>query len=268
MRAINVWAWQERLTNPGSFHRSPICSDGSQSARRLGPAGRWVEAAGWHLAFPFSDLADLAAKLRETALPEYLRGDRPRLERGEVQKLAIDCHGVDGVFYPAGVHGVPISARNLDDFGDELREIGLMTASQRHSALIPNPPSPFMQEAAVGASTILLMACNTGAGSKGTELLRQLSYRWPNRQVVGFSTTVVIPNLRQVPDPVSGSACVAPFSLDSGRHGMHRSETDAWMAEFRDSQSTDPRRMPFADASADNAKIAHNGDIRLPANER
>ena len=267
MRAINVWAWQEQLTNAGPLQRVPICSDASQSTRRMGPAGRWVREAGWHLAVPFSDLADLAAKLRETELPEYIRGDQRRLQRGEVQKLAIDTHGMDGFFYPEGLPGVAVGAAQLNDLGTALRDIGLMTASQEHSALVPNPP--WMQQTTVQASTIILMGCNTGAGERGTELLRQLSFRWPNRRVVGFSTTVVIPNLQQVQDPVSGEACVPPFSLDSGQHGMRRAESDAWIAEFSSTPRTNPQLMPLADATAENAKIARDGRIiHRPANER
>ena len=61
MRAINVWAWQEELSAPGRMQRHEICSDASAAVRRMAPAARIIGDAGWHVAIPFSDLADLAA---------------------------------------------------------------------------------------------------------------------------------------------------------------------------------------------------------------
>lgn len=272
LRAINVWAWHEGLTNVGTMQRAPICSDASVSANRLGSGGHWVAHAGWHLAVSFSSFSDLANKLESATVPDYIRRGPRTLQRGEIQTLAIDCHGRDGGFYPNGVSdGNDINVRNLDNFGPTLRRIGLMTSSQNHNALIPNPSnptSPFMQQSRQDPSTIILMSCNTGAGPRGTALLEQLSYRWPNRRVVAFSTTLVIPHLNPVNDPATNEACVAPFSLDSGQHGMRRSEADTWLAEFNRNHSRNPRPMPFADASASNAKIARNGRIiDWPENE-
>jgi hypothetical protein len=231
-----------------------------------------VGDAGWHFGISFSSLSDLANKLESATLPDYIRRGPRSLQRGEVQTLAIDCHGTDGSFYPNGVYrGGDINAANLDNFRTTLRRIGLMTASQSHNALIPNPSnpsSPLMQQTRQGPSTIILMSCNTGAGTDGTTLLQQLSYRWPNRRVIGFSTTLIIPHLNTVNDPATSGTCVAPFSLDSGQHGMRRAETDAWMAEFRHTHNQGSRRIPFADATARNAKIARNGQlIDWPENE-
>lgn len=270
MRAVNVWAWHEQHTRPGAMQRAPICSDASASTARMGTAlaGRLIGAAGWHFAFPFSSLSDLADKLETATLPDHVRGESRTLQRGEVQSLAIDCHGSDGVFYPNGLPGTGVTARNLDRYGESLRRIGLMTASRRHEADVPNPPSRFMRRDTVGPSTILLVCCNTGAGPRGTALLEQLSYRWPHRRVVGFSTTVVIPNIDTVQDPATGEACVAPFSLDSGQHGMRLSQSDEWMEEFRRTHGQNPSSLPFADATAENAKIAVDGRIvDRPANE-
>ena len=272
LRAINVWARHEDLANAGTMQRAPICSDASVSSNRLGPGGQWVGEAGWHFGVSFSSLSDLANKLQSATLPDYIRSGPRTLQRGEIQTLAIDCHGTDGRFYPNGVYdGGDINVENLDNHGPTLRQIGLMTASRGHNALIPNPSNPsnpFMQQSRQGPSTIILMSCNTGAGDDGTALLEQLSYRWPNRRVIGFSTTLIIPHLNTVIDPATSGTCVAPFSLDSGQHGMRRAEADAWMAEFRRANSQDSRRIPFADATARNAKIALNGQlIDWPENE-
>ncbi len=268
LRAINVWAWHEDLARAGSMQRVPICSDASVSVSRMGPGGSWVGAAGWHFAFPFSTLSDLANKLENATLPDYIRGEHRTLQRGEVQTLAIDCHGADGEFFPNGLPGIGVNAENLDHFGSALRQIGLQTASQAHDALVPNPPSPFMMRSSQSASSIILVCCNTGAGPGGTALLEQLSYRWPGRRVISFSTTVVIPNLLTVEDPASRETCVPPLVLDSGQHGMRMRQSDAWLAGFSQSHAQNPRRLPFADASAENAKIALNGSIiDWPANE-
>ena len=266
MRAINVWAWHEQHVT-GPQERNPICSDASASTRRMGNAGIWVGRAGWHFAIPFSTLTDLAEKLETATLPDYIGGEPRTMRRGEVQTLGIDCHGSDGEFYPNGIPGTAVNARNLDRFGGALRRIGLMTASRQHEASVPNPPHRLMRLETVGASTIVRVAYNTAAGRRGSRLLEQLSYRWPDRRVVGFSTTVVFPRLPTVEDP-AGGVCAAPFALDSGVHGLRSSEADAWMEENRPRMTEDPRRIPFADAGADNAKIALNGRIvDYPANE-
>ncbi|ANM30125.1 hypothetical protein ABI59_11890 [Acidobacteria bacterium Mor1] len=269
MRAINVWAWQEQLSAPGRMQRTQICSDASGAAQRMAPGGQIVGEAGWHVAIPFRDLSDLAARLSSTPLPPHIRGD-DLLQRGEVHTLGIDCHGADGIFYPEGVPGVRVGWRDLDRYGEALRDIGLMTASRSREVSIPSAGGrrlPRIER--VGPSTIMLICCNTGAGRNGTRLLQQLSYRFPHRQVVGFSTTVVIPRLQSVEDPATGEACVAPFSLDSGEHGMRLSETDAWMEEFRRVHGQVPQGLPWADATAENAKIAVDGRItQMPQNER
>ena len=70
-----------------------------------------------------------------------------------------------------------------------LRGIGLMTASRSHMASDPVPPggTPSPPTERPG-STILLIACNTGASAAGSRLLVRLSMEWPGRTVVGFST--------------------------------------------------------------------------------
>lgn len=270
MRAINVWAWHEQIIRPGRFHRSPICVDGGASSPMPVGGGHYVRDANWHFGIRFSSLSNLADQLESATLPDYIRRGERTLQRGEVQRLAIDCHGRDGAFYPNGTYSVEVTARNLDSFAPALRRIGLMTASRNHAALIPDPSDPInssMQRSQQNASTIILVSCNTGAGEGGTDLLEQLSYRWPNRKVVGFSTTVVIPNLH-TREESPGVNCVPPLVLDSGQHGMHISESDAWMQAFRIRHTRNPQRLPFADALAENAKIARNGHlIAWPANE-
>jgi len=257
MRAINVYAWQAELTTQG---RTAICSDASRAARRLGGSGGSLLAlAEWHLALSYTSLADLAQQLSQTVLPDYIRGDQRTLQRGEVQTLAIDCHGSDGLFYPNGLaRGRGVGARQLRRFGEELNAIGLMTASSEHEALVPGPMLPRRQT--VGASTIYIMSCNTAAGRTGSELLRQLSYRWPGRQVVSFATTVAFPNLNTTQDPASGQDCVAPFHLDSGEHGLGRPEALDWWAEHQ-RQIRGAADVPWANTGSANAKIARDGRI-------
>lgn len=271
MRAINIWAWQEALPTIRGFPRVPVCSDGSRSAERLsGPGAPWLAGAGWHLALPFANLHDLAGKLDGLELPDYIAGDPRRLQRGELQTLAIDCHGSPGHFYPNGVaRGREITGNNVTQFCGALRGIGLMTASRSHLASDPVPlrtipPQPTERP----ASTIIIMACNTGATEAGSRLLMRLSLEWPGRRVVAFSSTVVFPNLLTATDLSTGVQCQPPFALDSGlRHLPGTGEE--WIQAELISRHVPPASLPWADATAANAKIACDGQIiATPLNDQ
>ena len=102
MRAINIWAWHQDLPNIPGFERVPVCSDGSSAANRIRGASS-LGGAGWDMALPYANLEDLAEKLTNLELPAHISGEPRTLQRGELQNLAIDCHGVAGAFYPNGV---------------------------------------------------------------------------------------------------------------------------------------------------------------------
>lgn len=268
MRAINIWAWQASLPGIPGYERTPVCSDGSASATRMGDASApWLRDQQWHLALPFASLEDLADRLSNLELPDFIQREPRRLQRGEIQTLAIDCHGSAGRFYPAGVRSdLAITARNLDRHGEALRQIGLMTASEAHQAVNPLERPPFAAAPTeFPASTILIVACNTAAGPQGSRLLIQLSYRWPGRSVVGFSTTVMFPGMRgRASDPLSGQACVPPFALDGGDHHIDREQA----ADELMHSDVAPEHLPYANATAANAKIARDGHIiETPLNE-
>ena len=272
MRAINIWAWQEGLPAIQGFQRDAVCSDGSGSADRLGGGGSYlVGSTVWHVGLPFSSLQNLAQQLGSLTLPDHISGEPRRLQRGELQTLAIDCHGTAGMFFPNGLaHGREVSLANLRQFRDALRGIGLMTASQAHQASEPVPPRRFPRAPTeFPASTIIIMACNTGAGTAGSRLLTRLSLEWPGRNVVAFSSTVVYPNLRRTTD-ASGAQCVPPFALDSGESHLRGEELTRWtQATLAVGADGVPARLPMADATADNAKIACDGEIiRVPLNEQ
>jgi hypothetical protein len=269
MRAINVWAWQRELPNVQGFERPPICADGTGAAGRMGPHSMpWLTGQGWHLALSFASLEDLADQLSNLELPAHIHQEPRRLQRGEIQTLAIDCHGSPGRLYPAGVaRELAVTARNIGNHRDALRRIGLMTASRPHQATDPLERPPFIRPPAdYPASTILLVACNSAAGRLGSQLLVKLSFQWPGRLVVGFSTSVIYPRLSgRATDPVTGDDCVPPFALDSGRR---RVEGD-WVDEELRQPGMTPERLPYANASAANAKTARDGQIlSVPLNER
>jgi hypothetical protein len=94
----------------------------------------------------------------------------------------------------------------------------------------------------------------------------QLSFRWPGRTIVGFSTTVVFPRVRgRATDLADGTQCVPPFALDSGRHSID----DDWVEEEVLRSGVAPEHLPYANATASNAKIARDGQIiATPLNER
>ncbi len=267
-RALNIWAWQSDLPDIRGFSRSPVCSDGSAASRRSLPRIDRIGNTDWHIAFPYVHLGDLGDKLRSVVVPDSMGGGN--LQPGEVENLAIDCHGTDGVFFPNGlVRELGVDAENMHLFDQDWLSIGLMTSGQPRQAAVPSSDGSSMNPQMVPASTIMLVACNTASGRRGSRLLQQLSNRWPGRQVVGFSTTTVFPHLNQTTDLITGEACTAPFGLDSGGHGLTGAEANAWWSSVREGLTSETESsLPYVDQSAPNAKIARDGQItQVPANE-
>lgn len=265
MRAINIWAWQEGLPNIAGFQRSPICSDAGLEEIRT-PIWSWMRNPIWHLALSFSDLADLGNKLHHLQLPENIPGNSRTLQRGELQHLVIDCHGTDGAFFPSQVRrNLAVNIDTIPRYREAMRQIGLMTASSSHNAQAINPSHQLPHAPTEhGPSTITIMACNTGRGDIGSRFLRRLSYEWPNRSVVAFSSTIVFPRLDRFRQD-TGRSCVPPLALDPQRE-LHGEEAGEWVSSYR---HLPPASLPIANATLRSAKIAINGRItRTPDNEQ
>lgn len=264
MRAIHVWAYHSELPDQG---RVQHCQDArvGNGSRLLGqgqryPDGNWSGQAGWHIALPFDDLADLAERLEQFDLPDYMGGGR--IQRGELQTLSIDAHGSPGRFFCNGIRGRQLRSRTVSSFRGPLRRIGLLTASSRHTARDPVYGSG---DTSWDASTIMLMGCNSARGADGDRLLTRLSYEWPHRLVVGFSVTIA--HLRSIYRLHEGTAqeCVRPFPLDSGRSDLHTDGVDEYLSTL---DPTDATRIPFASPTSPNAKVAQDGAIiRRPADD-
>ena len=261
MRAVNVYAWHSQLSSQG---RVQICDNARNEAYGIHyPSGNWSGQSGWHVGLPFDSLGDLGEKLSHLELPENLGGGT--LQRGELQRLGIDAHGVPGTFYPNGV--VPsraLTRRTIPNYRDELRQIGLMTASQAHSAYEADDPSQSQRQ--YEASTVLLLGCNSAAEDVGSAFLRRLSFEWPGRLVVGFSVTVVHLNsiFRRRRD--TAGECVRPFPMDAGER-IRQSDVNEW-AHYN-LRGLESHRIPFASPNSPSAKWARDGEIiRQPGRER
>jgi hypothetical protein len=262
MRAVNVYAWHSQLSSQG---RVQICSNARNEAYGVHyPSGTMRGGqSGWHVGLPFDTLGDLGQKLNRLELPENLGGGT--LQRGELQRLGIDAHGSPGRFYPNGVvRSRALTRRTVPNYRDELRQIGLMTASQTHSAYEADDRSRSQRQ--YEASTILLLGCNSAADEVGSAFLRRLSYEWPARRVVGFSVTVVHLNPISRRHRGTVAECVRPFPMDAGER-IRQENVDEWMHYNLSGQES--QRIPFASPDSPSAKWARDGQIiHRPSNER
>lgn len=174
LRNINVLAYPE--PDFGKLHPCPYLTDPSIEY----PKGDGHGQAGWDIAVPYDNIANLADKLDAGVIlhKETKRRFGPRysqaIQPGEILRLGIMSHGDQGGRWFANPkkHYFPLMAKpqaeaeTVDDAADALKRIGKYVK-----------PS---------GSTIVLVGCMAGQGKGGTELLMALSALWPNTYVVAF----------------------------------------------------------------------------------
>lgn len=157
------------------------------------------------------------------------------VQRGEIVRLAIMCHGDQGgQLLVNGKNRTPVlTVDTINQFHDDLHKIGLFTREK--------------------GSTILFMGCAAGQGLPGTRLLIALSKVWPGRRVVCFTTLGY-----RHPGAMS-------------RSGEHCEEPGMRVTEARASLYANPPKwdglwskfaeLPWASDTSIHAKVAKNGVI-------
>jgi hypothetical protein len=169
VRNVNVWASHRNfgrvLAEPTQFKRNVQYPEGDMHTQ-----------AGWHVTLVFNNLAELATQLeRGVEVPDsfypsdVVRRGAPPIRRGEISRLAIMVHGMQGGVAMVDGKENPnnLSVKTFESYRPILGRIGGFTKPM---------------------STILIMGCLAGQGEPGTELLKLLSAVWPGRIVVGFRT--------------------------------------------------------------------------------
>lgn len=240
-----------------------VCADarlGGATSQPANPDGQLNGQGGWDIGLRFANLTDLAAQLEQllVTLPSYMCTDSsfnwswppkwtcPAV--GKVTRLAINAHGEPGRLYAGGT---PDSNLTEDP------------RAERQAISVKNLPSMVVDlqrihDATAPEATIFLMGCVAGQTTAGTELLKALSQLyWPDRRVVGFTTTgyqagnrmlrpgneiCMEPGMRDTLD-INQSAPASQASLD---------RIDLW---------NDLNMMPWASDTSPGAKIAENGQI-------
>jgi hypothetical protein len=212
-------------------------------SRSISSSDQLYGQAGWHIGVNFLNLADLASRLSNIEMPEYLEArvgggcSSPRgrrLRNGELTRLAIHAHGVSGSLFINGRGKTPLAPNTLEQFSGQLKTIGLLTPNDKNDPAV-----------------ILLVGCLAGSGSAGTALLTGLSRKWPNRKVVGFATLGFAPGGAMA----RGGRCSEPGMRDTT--ALFPGEADATAGQHWGNLQT----WPWASENSPRAKVAFNGAI-------
>ena len=207
------------------------CSSSTTSSR-----DQLYGQAGWDIGVNFRSLTDLASQLQTLKVPVAQGKTELRpIKRGEITKLAIHTHGVQGEVLVNGSGSPALTAKNVRQFHPLLHKIGLTTSD--------NPQSP---------TVILFAGCLAGAGPSGTELLISLSRVWPHRKVVGFASLGYAAG-GEMKRP--GEACTEPGMRDTG--ALFQGEAD----KLAGKHWGDLKAWPWATATSKTAKVALDGKI-------
>jgi len=202
----------------GDIHIT-VCDNGSLSkgGSYVYPAGNEHGQYGWDIGVNYKSVPDLLNQL----LPIPYRA---------INRLALNEHGAPGQFLLRG------ATLTLESIATEPIQY---TLKNIRGFLSPS-------------ATVLLMACNCGAGDAGTDFLKQLSLIFSGCTVVGFKTVGF-----QFSQYRRGESCANPGLRDTD-------EDHPAVDERMETQRYGEGKyllLPWASETSPHAKVARNGAI-------
>jgi Domain of unknown function (DUF4347) len=244
---MKITVWAENKDAPGIPCEDARLRENGSLSKRSYPDGTASGHAGWDWGISFNHLGNLVTKLTILPTPSRLCGnilfDCPEVQPGQVFRLAICAHGAPGEFEIDGRGKKLLTAvriRTIKPLRNLLKEIGNVLSDD---------------------AVVLLMGCNAGAGTKGSDLLIELSKIWPNRKVVGFTRIMTFGwGRKRLGDP-----CSEPGYRDTNETeecpGRYAEQREKCELQRYTNDWNDLIKLPWGSEFSPHAKVAQNGKI-------
>ena len=244
---MKITVWAENVDARGRACPDARLRENGSLSKRSYPDGTAKGQAGWDWGINFNHLGNLVTQLTVYPTPSRLCGnlilDCPEVQPGQVIRLAIGAHGTPGEFEIDGKGKKPLTAeriRRIKPLRNLLKEIGNVLSDD---------------------AVVLLMGCNVGAGTQGSDLLIELSKMWPNRKVVGFTRVMTFGwgRLRR------GHQCSEPGYRDTNYTeecpGLYAEQIEKCELGRYGTDWKDLTKLPWGSEFSPHAKVAQNGKI-------
>jgi hypothetical protein len=213
-------------------------------ARIAYPAGTLSGQAGWQATLSFTTIEMLANKLAALTIPGYYGDDQAgsaAIPRGRITRLAMNAHGLAGIFAANGPNASEPSQWLTDML---VRKNPLRSNLERVASLLAT------------SAPVLLLGCNSGQGSTGGYLLMSLSEVFKGHPVTGMVTIGYAggPNSAREKEGCSeaGMRDTGFFNSSSSPNEENDRVAQNW---------NDLRAWPWASEFSPHAKTALNGEL-------